>query len=126
FWVLARVHEPEKWEAKANKMHRSADEERRLGSFRELLGTPLWRRRALLGCALAAVGLATFWGVNVAGQDLTRDFLTRAGYNPEDVSFWTKITYGFVQMSGAAVGMLSFARISARFGRRSAFIAFHI
>jgi MFS family permease len=29
-------------------------------------------------------------------------------------------------MSGAAVGMLMFARICARFGRRRAFIAFHI
>jgi MFS family permease len=126
FWVIARVQEPEKWQSEADRLEGSATGRKQLGSFRELLGTPQWRRRALLGCALAAVGLATFWGVMVAGRDLTRDFLIRAGYGPEDVSFWTQITYGFVQMSGAAVGMLSFARISARFGRRSAFIAFHI
>jgi MFS family permease len=125
-WVRARVKEPVKWQAEADRLQSSETGRKELGSFRELLGTPIWRRRALLGCALAAIGLATFWGVMVAGQDLTRDFLRRAGYSPEDVSFWTKITYGFVQMSGAAVGMLMFARICARFGRRRAFIAFHI
>ena len=29
-----------------------------------------WARPALLGLVLAAVGLGTFWGVTVAGQDL--------------------------------------------------------
>jgi MFS family permease len=125
-WVRIRVKEPEKWQEEAEKLQESGSGRKQLGSFKELLGTPMWRRRALLGCALAAIGLATFWGVMVAGSDLTRDFLTHAGYSSEEVSLWTKITYGFVQMSGAAVGMLLFARICARFGRRPAFIAFHI
>src|SRR5213075_2799507 len=69
FWVLVRVKEPEKWQAEADRLQDSVAGRKQLGSFRELLGTPVWRRRALLGCALAAVGLATFWGVMVQGQD---------------------------------------------------------
>src|SRR5260370_25610384 len=43
------------------------------------LGTARWRRRALLGMALAAVGLGTFWAVTIAGQDLAREMLVRTG-----------------------------------------------
>src|SRR6185503_832 len=78
-WVRARVKEPVKWQAEADRLQTSETGRKELGSFRELLGTPIWRRRALLGCALAAIGLATFWGVMVQGQDITRDFLRRAG-----------------------------------------------
>jgi len=125
-WVRARVHEPEKWQAEAERLHDDGAPRQQLGSFRELLGTPIWRRRALLGCGLAAVGLATFWGVMVQGQDLTRDFLTRAGLSPEQVTFWKIFIYGFVQITGAGIGMLLFGPICAWIGRRPAFIIFHI
>src|SRR6478672_6235578 len=142
FVVLARIKEPEKWEDQAEKLHESEQQTKRLGSFKELLGIPMWRRRALLGCALAAVGLATFWGVMVAGRDLTRDVLVRevmaktglAAGSPEldlaikdaHVVAKTTFAYGFVQIAGAGVGMLLFGPISARIGRRAAFIIFHI
>ena len=42
--------------------------------------------RAILGCLFAGTGLATFWAVMVAGQDLTRDFLTRIGTDPSNPS----------------------------------------
>src|SRR5207253_7016701 len=130
--------EPKKWQAKAETLHESAAESKRLGSFKELLGTPRLRRRALLGCALAAVGLATFWGVMVAGRDLIRDVLERnvaaktsfAPGSPElhqaiqdaHVESRTTFAYGFVQIGGAGVGMLLFGPICARIGRRPAFI----
>lgn len=142
FVVLARIKEPEKWEDQAEKLNESEAQAKRLGSFKELLGTPLWRRRALLGCALAAVGLATFWGVMVAGRDLTRDVLVRevmrktgfATGTPEleqaikeaNVVSRTTFAYGFVQIGGAGIGMLLFGPISARIGRRFAFILFHV
>src|SRR3954466_6033632 len=44
FVVLSRVKEPEKWENKAEKLHESEQQAKRLGSFKELLGIPLWRR----------------------------------------------------------------------------------
>jgi MFS family permease len=142
FSVFTQVREPKKWQAKSEKLHESTAQSKRLGSFKELLGNPLWRRRALLGCALAAVGLATFWGVMVAGRDLIRNVLERnvvaetgfAAGSPElkqaikdaNVDSRTTFAYGFVQIGGAGVGMLLFGPISARIGRRAAFIIFHL
>lgn len=141
FVVLARMKEPKKWQQKAEKLEEEA-ETKRLGSFKELLGTPKWRRRALLGCGLAAVGLATFWGVMVQGRDLIRDVLVRnviaeTGFKPgtpelgqairdANVNSRTTFAYGFIQIGGAGIGMLSFGPISARFGRRAAFFWFHV
>src|SRR6476659_5865078 len=36
FWVLAQIHEPERWQAKAEKFHESEQQTKRLGSFKEL------------------------------------------------------------------------------------------
>ncbi|HEX3601760.1 MAG TPA: MFS transporter [Lacipirellulaceae bacterium] len=126
FWVLARVHEPEKWESKATQFEKSNAERARLGSFRELLFTPKWRRHALLGCLFAGTGLATFWCVMVAGQDLTRDFLQRMRTDPTETHRQAALAYGIVQTIGATLGLLAFGPISARFGRRASFITFNI
>src|SRR3954470_4673666 len=141
FVVLARMKEPKKWQEKAEELEEEA-EAKRLGSFKELLGTPKWRKRALLGCALAAVGLATFWGVMVAGRDLIRDVLVRnviadTGFAPgspeleqavkdANVNSRTTFAYGFIQIGGAGVGMLLFGPICARTGRKPAFFWFHV
>ncbi|HEX4414462.1 MAG TPA: MFS transporter [Lacipirellulaceae bacterium] len=125
-WVLARVHEPEKWEAKAMQLEESGSQRRRLGSFRELLFTPKWSRHALLGCLFAGTGLATFWCVMVAGQDLTRDFLKRTGADPNDIHRQAAFAYGIVQTIGCTLGLLAFGPICARFGRRASFIGFNL
>ena len=38
----------------------------------------------------------------------------------------TRFAYGFVQTAGSGLGMLLFGPISARIGRRAAFITFHL
>lgn len=117
-WVRLSIKEPEAWkEAKQNKSGQ-------LGSFSELLGTSAWRTRAVFGALLAMVGLATFWGVVVAGQDLAADFLKRAG-DPAWASK-SKIAFGFIQTVGAAVGMLSFGPLSARWGCKRTFVVMHL
>jgi MFS family permease len=125
-WVRARVREPERWQAKAAAAQQSTSEENRLGSFRDLFSNPRWRRHALLGMTLAAVGLGTFWSVIVAGQDLTREMLKRTETNPDVISTRTTFAYGFVQTTGGGLGLLAFGPISARVGRRRAFIAFQL
>lgn len=117
-WVRVSVKEPEAWrEAKQTKSNR-------LGSFTELLGTPAWRSRAIFGALLAMVGLATFWGVVIAGQDLAADFLKRAG-DPAWANK-SKIAFGFIQTAGAGVGMLAFGPLSARWGCKRTFAFMHI
>ncbi|MHA3775635.1 MFS transporter [Verrucomicrobiota bacterium sgz303538] len=117
-WVRLSIKEPESWqEAKHTKSER-------MGRFTELLGDPQWRPRAIFGALFAMVGLATFWGVVVAGQDLAADLLKRLG-DPNWANK-SKIVFGFVQAAGAGAGMLAFGPISARWGCKRAFVFMHI
>jgi MFS family permease len=117
-WVRLSVKEPEAWkEAKQSKPDR-------MGSFSELLGHPQWRMRAIFGALLAMVGLATFWGVVIAGQDLAADFLKRNG--DPDWASKSKIAFGFIQTAGAGAGMLAFGPLSARLGCKRTFVFMHL
>ncbi len=117
-WVRLSIREPESWQ-----QAREAKKDQ-LGSYRDLLGDPVWRPRAVFGALLAMVGLATFWGVVVAGQDIARDLLERAG--DPDAASKAKIAFGFVQTAGAGAGMLAFGPIAARIGCRGTFAMMHI
>jgi MFS family permease len=118
FWVRASVREPETW-----KQAKSSNT-KKMGSYAELLGTPRWRSNAILGALLAMVGLATFWGVVIAGQDIAKDLLVRLA-DPQAASK-SKIAFGFIQTAGAGVGMLAFGPLSARWGRRGTFAFMHV
>ncbi|MBI5767452.1 MAG: MFS transporter [Verrucomicrobia bacterium] len=119
-WVRVSVKESDAWrEAKREKRER-------LGSFGELLGDGRWRARAVAGALLAMVGLATFWGVAVAGQNLAEDLLRRLGAPPETIASRAKVAFGFVQGAGVAAGMLAMGPLCARFGRRRTFAWMHV
>lgn len=118
-WVRVSVKEPDSWRAAKQNNPEI------LGSFRELLG-PRWRGRAIGGALLAMVGLATFWGVVVAGQNLAEDLLRRLNAPAGEIASRAKIAFGFVQTAGAAVGMLAFGPLSVRFGRRGTFAVMHV
>jgi MFS family permease len=94
--------------------------------FRELWSNPRWRSRALLGLALAAVGLGTFWGVTVAGQNLAEKLLIRNGVSAEEAEASGKFAYGFVETTGGGLGLLAFGPLAARFGRRRTFIGMQL
>jgi MFS family permease len=119
FWVRASVREPERW--------RVAGAQRRpMGSFRELFFHDQWGKRAIFGLLLAAVGLGTFWGVVVAGQDLTRELLVRIGWTPQAAIEQSKFAYGIVETAGLGLGLLSFGPMAERLGRRGAFLLMHL
>jgi MFS family permease len=124
-WVRASVREPESWQAKRDQAKESADSAR-FGSFKELLTTSPWSRRALLGMGLAAVGLGTFWAVTVAGQDLARELLVRTGTDEAVASERAKFAYGILQAAGGGAGLLAFGPLSAIWGRRCTFIVFQL
>ena len=119
-WVRAKVKEPESWKKSAG------DTKKRAGSYLDLFGDPRWRKHALLGMALAGVGLASFWAVGVATQGLAKEMLTADGATLEDAGQKAKFAYGIVQTAGAGVGLLAFGPLCARWGRRRAFIFGHI
>lgn len=123
-WVRLSIREPESW-------RQAAASAQRLGSFRDLLGHRRWRRHALLGMVLATIGLGTFWGVTVAGQDLARDMLAReqaaamGAAAPSGIAAFLrneKVAYGLIQTAGGGLGMLLFGPLCHRLGRRRAFL----
>ncbi|MBI3875386.1 MAG: MFS transporter [Verrucomicrobia bacterium] len=123
-WVRVSVKEPERWTALKNKAASSETIQR--GSLGELLGNPRWRNLAVLGLLLAAVGLSTFWGVVVAGQDLAREFLIRHGTDAKVAAEKAKIAYGYVQATGGGLGLIFFGPLAARLGRKRAFALMHV
>ena len=119
-WVRAKVKEPEGWkDAQKNK-------NKQAGSYLDLFGDARWRKHALLGMALAAVGLASFWAVGVATQGLAKNMLLAEGVTEAAAASKAKFAYGIVQTVGAGVGLLSFGPLCAWLGRRRAFVFGHI
>jgi MFS family permease len=131
-WVRSSIHEPERWQlarradARGSERRRTGEERKRLGSFSELFGARRWARPAILGLLLAAVGLGTFWGVTVAGQDLTQALLLRNGTPQELAAERAKFAFGFVQTAGGGFGLLCFGPLAERLGRRGAFALMHL
>jgi MFS family permease len=124
-WVRTRIKEPERWQHAAESDASSATPQQ-LGSFRDLFGNRTWVWRATFGVLLAAVGLATFWGVVVAGQDLARDLMIRTGVPREVAGERAKIAYGYVQVMGTLACFLAFGPIAERIGRRATFVILHL
>ena len=115
-----KVKEPEGWkDAQKNKNEQA-------GSYLDLFGDARWRKHALLGMALAAVGLASFWAVGVATQGLAKNMLLAEGVTEAAAASKAKFAYGIVQTVGAGVGLLSFGPLCAWLGRRRAFVFGHI
>jgi MFS family permease len=121
-WVRASVREPERW------VHSRASESAAAsGSLLDLLRNPRYRVLAIMGMLLATVGLGTFWGVCVAGQDLVKEVLVHQDQVPSKLAEQkAKFAYGIVQTAGSGLGLLAFGPICARWGRRPTFIAFQI
>lgn len=118
-WVRISIKEPESWKAAKE----SGTE--RLGSFVDLLGDPQWRGKAIGGALLSMIGLATFWGVVVAGKDIASHVLKELNIaDPNDTK--AKIAFGFIQTTGAGIGMLAFGPLASRFGRRFTFSLMHV
>jgi MFS family permease len=119
-WVRTSIREPLRWQ-------QAGAENRPMGSFRQLLGVSVWRKRAILGLLLAAVGLGTFWGVAVAGQELARLMLqNKHGVPAAEAAQRAKFAYGIVQTIGAGIGMFCFGPLAERLGRRGAFALLHL
>jgi MFS family permease len=121
-WVRRRVAEPEAW-VEAHRQAR-AGTGAPLGSFRDLLTSAEWGRRAWLGLLLATVGLGTFWGVSVAGQDLAHDYLLRQGVDAAVATERARFAYGNVEVIAAGIGMLAFGPMAVSFGRRRTFMLY--
>ena len=113
-WVRTSIREPECWQ-------QAAAQGSQLGSLWALFSDRRWAWPAIFGMLLAAVGLGTFWGVVVAGQDLTQELLLRNGVSQETAAQKAKFAFGIVQAAGGGLGLLAFGPLADRLGRRGAF-----
>lgn len=123
-WVMVSVKEPKRRQHSAEEAVPQPKE--KPGSLGELLGDPRWRKRAILGMILAAVGLSCYWAVHVAGQALALNILEKNGVAPAAAMEKAKPAYGFVETLGGGLGLLSFGPICARIGRKRAFFWSHL
>jgi MFS family permease len=129
-WVRIGMREPESWQA-AQKTA-SQDASRRLGDTRDLFATDQLRRYTLVATGLAIIGLATFWGTHFRGKDLLRQAKAQeqgafAATEEDRIAQKNYEMLGmFLVTTGGGIGLLSFAPISQRTGRRPAFLLFHL
>jgi predicted MFS family arabinose efflux permease len=134
-WIQMSLSEPERWKVAKRKVEGEEALEdvpdapkhphHGLGSVAELLGDPRWRFRALLGLALASVGLGTYWGIFAWGPELARDVLVD-NVSPARKQEAGSIAYMLMNFTGGLFGLLGFAPIAARWGRRYAFMFYHL
>jgi MFS family permease len=112
------------------------------GSILDLF-SPRLRRRTLVGCSLAAVGLATFWGTHIYGKDVLRKAY-QASYlavlSPEAPEAekqalvqrhaanlkQAEMLGMFLVTTGGGLGLLAFGPLCEWWGRRGAFLVFHL
>jgi MFS family permease len=119
FVIRMFVREPERWE---HARQEALVGRTQLGNIAEMFGDPRWRRNALVGISLAAVGVIGFWGIGTWSPDLLRLVL-----NPQNLPELKPHTERMVSIAimaqnfGAFFGILSWAWVAERIGRRGAF-----
>ncbi len=115
--VRRKLKEPEVW----RKVREAGGEQLRsqLGSVGELFRVPRWRRHTLVGLTLAISGVIGLWGIGFWSPELIREALA-------DVSAETRSWYvsmgTLLQDVGAFGGIFAFTLLTARVGRRPAFV----
>ncbi|MEX2306681.1 MAG: MFS transporter [Pirellulales bacterium] len=119
-----RLREPERWQ----KVSHEGEVARKLGSYRELFGHPVWRKHALLGLGLAFSGIVGLWGVGFFTFDLVgnvlRERFVAEGMSERQVAGAVAHWKGIASMMmnvGAAFGMYGFAILAQRAGRKPTF-----
>jgi MFS family permease len=139
-WIRWRLKEPEQW-TQARDLAKT-DATKRTGNVLELFRGQLLRN-TLVGVSLAAIGLATFWGVHIFGKDLMRKAAERthlqtlAADAPASekeavlkANFETikkREMFGMLLVTtGGGLGLVMFGPICERLGRRGAFMLYHI
>lgn len=117
-WVRSSLKESERWQE-------SRKDQSRATGLIELFRDRQARVRALLGLALAMVGLGTYWATFVWGPELVHEVLGPSV--PAEVrSQKANFAYLLMNFCGALLGLLSFAPLASWLDRRRAFAIYHI
>lgn len=135
-WVRRSLKEPERWQQSRTEV--AADKTGRTGGMSELFRS--WLGHTVIGVSLAAVGLATFWGVHVYGKDrlrnaveeryiasesATQDRAAILEANTQSLKNWEMLGM-FLVTTGGGLGLVAFGPLSEHLGRRGAFLLYHV
>ncbi|MGH7192164.1 MAG: MFS transporter, partial [Candidatus Saccharimonadales bacterium] len=122
-FIFRRLKEPERWRAAAE-----GGLQPRLGSYGELFGDPVWRKRAFVGLALAFAGVVGLWGIGFFSADLIRSVfrkqLESEGLSAQEIDGRLGVLVGvafIMQNAGGFLGIYTFSRLTHHFGRRPIF-----
>jgi len=130
FFIFAWLKEPESWTAAKERAQK--DPKQKAGVIADLFNKEAIRV-TLVGVTLAAVGMATFWGVHVRGKDTMRLAAERQMVVEEKLSTeqtselkrWEMLGM-VISTLGLLVGQVAFGPISQYIGRKNTFIIYHI
>lgn len=103
--IRRRLKEPEQW-VQLKAQHDAGTQ--KLGSLTELFGDPRWRKRALVGLALASAGVIGLWGIGFFSLDLTRSVFRKTfeeelrvqGEASQDLAFVRLVLDKGIQFAG--------------------------
>ncbi len=125
-FIQLRLKEPEKW-VKAREAGRLTGV--KFGSYVSLLGPGRWRKPAILGMLLCITGVIGLWGIGFFAPELVGDVINTSlkGKGLSDTEIASQATYykglnSIIQNLGAFLGMLAFAYVAQKTGRRVAFV----
>ncbi len=125
-FIQLRLKEPEKW-VKAREAGRLSGA--KFGSYVSLLGAGPWRKPALLGMMLCISGVIGLWGIGFFAPELVGDVINTSlqAKGLSDTEITSQATYykglnSIIQNIGAFFGMLSFAWLAQKTGRKFAFV----
>ena len=121
-WIRSSVKEPEQWQQAATSAGAEAPE---LGKMSEMFSNPVLRRNTIAGVLLATAGVGGLWGVGFFLPDLMgqvfRPQMPNLDAKAQDalIAQWKSIAF-ICQQVGAFFGMLTYAALSEKVGRKPA------
>lgn len=142
-WIRRSLKEPDSWQHAQETSQ--TDASKSMGTILDLF-LPQYLKSTCIGVLLAAVGLATFWGVHIYGKNVflnavkaeyVAEFIQTHPDSPAEATAtyldsmkaplkqWEMLGM-FLATTGGGLGLLSFGPICEWFGRRGAFFLFHV
>ena len=116
--IFGKVREPEGWQ----KIHDSiaaGGDRKQLGSMSDLWTHPRWRKNTIIGLLLAVSGVVGLWGIGFWSPELIREALKDL---PLAQRNWYVSMGTMLQDVGAFLGISAFTIVTAKVGRRPAFV----
>ena len=137
FFIFSWLKEPESWQAAKEQAEK--DPKQKTGVISGLFKKNTIRS-TVIGVTLAAIGMATFWGVHIRGKDALRiaaenrmivtekmDVETKnfSDEQKSELKRWEMLGM-VISTLGLICGQLYFGPLSQRIGRKNTFIVFHV